>query len=262
MQGIVLRKIDETDYEGYLQLQKEVFIGDIAFSDDIIRNTWGSMFEEDRVVYAIVTSDNNAFCGYCAVKNIYCGKPEIEIELLRKFRGKGIGFQALRKMMIDIGERKNISCFIAAVESDNHISQRLMYKLGGVPGGIRKSIYLEEKSVKEFEKDNMRLLDSRINQVAEDFGVEPAKLLSHVLLFDISLDSVTRTLTESNFDKKMKDTDYIDDADRRISVALRKKGHNTIANEVLAILDKYGKSDFDEAKAQVIAYLNTRAIDD
>ena len=92
-QGIVLRKIDETDYEEYLQLQKEVFIGGIAFSDDIIRETWVYMFGEGRVAYAIVTDDNNAFCGYCAVKNIHNEKPEIEIELLRKYRGKGVGFK-------------------------------------------------------------------------------------------------------------------------------------------------------------------------
>ena len=219
-QGIVLRRIDETDYEEYLQLQKEVFIGYIAFSDDGIRHLWVSMFSESRITYAIVTDDSNAFCGYCAIKNIHDEKPEIEIELLRKYRGKGIGFQALRKMMIDIGERENISCFIAAVEADNHISQRLMYKLGGVPGGIRKSIYLEEKCVKEFEEDNIELLNSRINQVAEDFGVEPVKLLSHVLLFDISLDSLTKTLTGNNFDKAKKNTGYINDTDRKISVAL------------------------------------------
>ena len=160
--------------------------------------------------------------------------------------------------MIDTGMRGNISCFIAAVESDNHISQRLMYKLGGVPGGIRKSIYLEKESVKDFEKDNIELLDSRIIQVAENFGVEPVKLLSHVLLFDISLDSLTKTLTESIFDKNRENADSIDDTDRKISVALRKNSQNSIVNEVLTILNNYLKNNFDEAKAQVIAYLNKR----
>ena len=153
--GIVLRRIDEADYDEYLQLQKEVFLGGIAFNDDIIRKVWVSLFGDGRVTCAIVTGDSNVFCGYCGVKNIHDEKPEIEIELLKKYRGKGIGFQALRKMMIDIGMRENISCFIAAVEPDNHVSQSLMYKLGGVPVGIRKSIYLEEKSVEEFEKGNI-----------------------------------------------------------------------------------------------------------
>ena len=48
-QGIVLRRIDEIDYVEYLQLQKEVYIGDIVFCDDSIRKTWVSMFEESRI---------------------------------------------------------------------------------------------------------------------------------------------------------------------------------------------------------------------
>jgi RimJ/RimL family protein N-acetyltransferase len=258
-QEIVLRRINEADYGEYLQLQKEVFLGDIALCNDGIRKTWASMFELDRVAYAIVTDDNNAFCGYCAVKNIQDEKPEIEIELLRKYRGKGIGFQALGKMMTEVGEQENISCFIAAVESDNHISQKLMCKLGGVPGGIRKSIYLEEKSVKAFEIDNLDLLDSRISHVAETFGVEAIKLLSHVLLFGISLDSLTKALTESDSDRGKKNAGYIDDTNRKVSAALRRKSRSSIANEVLTILNKYSESDFDEAKAEVIAYLNTRS---
>ena len=104
-------------------------------------------------------------------------------------------------------------------------------------------------------------MNSRKSQVAKDFGVEPVKLLSHVLIFDISLDSLAKILTENNFDKAKKNTDYIDDTDRKISVALRRKGHNSIVNEVLTMLGKYGENNFDEAKAQIIAYLNSRSKD-
>jgi hypothetical protein len=105
----------------------------------------------------------------------------------------------------------------------------------------------------------MGLLDSRINQVAENFNVEPIKLLSHVLLFDISLDSLTKASAENSFDRENKNMDYVDSIDRKISVALRNNSQKSIVKEVLKILNKYGENDYDEAKAEVIAYLNARS---
>ena len=161
------------------------------------------MFKESRITYAIMTDDIIDFCGYCAVKNIYEEKPEIEIELFSRYRSKGIGYQALSNMMTGLIKQHSISCFIATVAPDNHVSQGLMYKLGGVPAGIRKSIPADipEKYIQEYERIYLGSLNNVIIKAAENFGVEPKTLLSHRLIFSISADSLFKSLKGYDFYK-------------------------------------------------------------
>jgi RimJ/RimL family protein N-acetyltransferase len=257
--NIILRTVDEADSDNYVKLQKEVRIVNYKHDDDdIYAQTGTSIINEYSLAYTIVTEDTGDFCGYCAVKDIHAEKPEIVIELLKRYRGKGIGFKALSLLMTEAGERYKISCFTAAVEPDNRISQKLMRKLGGVPNGVRKSIYLDEEDIEGFEADNTGLLDSSILQLAKDFGVQPSTLLSHALLFDIPLDSLSKAIQEQNAGFKNERLSCIDDTNRKISVALRKTAYNKLANKVLTVLKKYGEDDFDKAKAEAIAYLEAK----
>ncbi|MDR1699662.1 MAG: GNAT family N-acetyltransferase [Lachnoclostridium sp.] len=251
----LLKKTDMDEYmDKYIELQKGVVLGDVSYKDEIIRQTWPELFESDIVSYAIITKEGADFCGYCAVKNIETDRPEIQIELLRTFRGKGIGFQALYEMMVEVGERYNISCFIAAVESDNYASQRLMYKLGGLPGGIRRTIYLNENEVGSFEKDYIDLLNRHMIQVAADFGVAPQKLLSHVLIFKIQLAELKKGMCSQNPCGTIPKTALMDEQDRKVSIAMRKHKMESIANDVLDILRKLEKERSDDAKKEINEY--------
>ena len=122
-------------------------------------------------------------------------------------------------------------------------------KLCGVPNGVRRrSIYLEEKDVTEFEQNNLELLDDRLNQVARDFEVNPEKLLSHMLVFEIPLASLVNALNRQDPAVVKENADYRYDTDRKIISALRKSCYGSIANEVLSILSKFEENEFSEAK--------------
>jgi RimJ/RimL family protein N-acetyltransferase len=233
-------------------LRKDVWLGDEQLiSDDIIKNMWEYMFEDKRVSYCIMTARENDFCGYCAVKDLDADKPEIEIELLRKYRGQGIGYQALSDMMASIEETSNVSGFISVVEPDNYISQKLMYKLGGIPAGVRQSNWLGDEDVDDFEKAHMDLLDERLLQVAEDFCVSPQKLLSSVLVFDIPLTATRKEPVKHGIGGQ------VFDCDRVLSKAIRRYSFRRVSREVLLLLLKY-EHDPERAIKEATAYVEAK----
>ncbi len=251
MLKIKLREMLQSDLGNYTQLRKEVWLGDDLLTDDIIHKMWEGMFDGKRANYCIETDGDNDFCGYCAVRDTDADKPEIEIELLRRYRGQGIGFQALSTMMSNIEKSADVSGFIAAVEPDNYVSQCLMYKLGGKPGGIRQSSWLSDEDVDEFEKEHMNLLDNTLRQVAADFCIAPKKLLSSELLFEIPVTTARNAPNQHGAFRKCFD------CDRALGKAIRKYSRRSAQREVLLLLLKY-EHDPERARHEIISYLESK----
>lgn len=179
----------EQDCENYIRLQKEVSPFRHMFDEkDFCDKSWEDMFMEGRIPYAIIQAENREFCGYCAIKNIKQDKPEIEIELLEKFRGCEIGYAALCSLIYTIVERHGIREFTYYTDSDNYASQGLVSKVGGKPHGLKRFFFLREDETEKFEEENMDMIDDKLKEVATSFEVEPRKLLSHVLVHTIDID--------------------------------------------------------------------------
>lgn len=62
-----------------------------------------------------------------------------------------------------------------------------MKKLGAKPHGIANGLLKKEEDKEQFEMENEGLIDERLTQLAEKFGVEPKKLLSHVLVYQLEI---------------------------------------------------------------------------
>lgn len=107
------------------------------------------------------------------------------IELLKCWKKQGIGYKAIKAMLTELKERLNINEFRIKVEPDNYASQRLFEKLGAVPYGIVEFMLHKEKDIIRCEEENMDAIDAKLVTVAEKFGVEPRKLLSHVLEYEL-----------------------------------------------------------------------------
>lgn len=71
--------------------------------------------------------------------------------------------------------------FRVKIDSDNYASQGLFEKLGAVPYGIAEFMLHKEEDIRKCEEENLQEIDDKLMEVAEKFGVEPRKLLSHVL---------------------------------------------------------------------------------
>lgn len=183
------------DCEDYVRLQKEVSPFRHMFDEkDFCDKSWEEMFTEGRIPYAITQVETEEFCGYCAIKNIKQDKPEIEIELLEKFRGCGIGYTALCNLIYTMKEIHGVKNFTYCTDSDNFASQGLVSKVGGKPYGLKRFFFLRECETEKFEEENIYMIDDKLKGVAAAFNVEPRKLLSHILVYMIDIDDFVQSV--------------------------------------------------------------------
>jgi len=61
-------------------------------------------------------------------------------------------------------------------------------KLGAKPNGISEFLLHGKEHLEQWEDENLHLLDEKLITLAEQFQVEPRKLLSHVLEYKLIYD--------------------------------------------------------------------------
>ncbi len=256
-QNIHLRPLADTDLQDYVRLQKELsFSKELYDKESIVKHTWKDMLSENSEKFAIVDAENRGFCGYCGIKDIRRGAPEIEIELLERYQRKGIGYRALATMMQSAANQYGTEVFMSKVEPDNYASQRLMEKLGGEPNGTQLDIRIEEEDAAAFEERYKSLIDDNIRRVAEKFQVEPQRLLTHVLLYRIPMRSVLQSLEKeapaSSMPKK-----YMDH-EKKISRARTAGTQLAVIETLKEMLDAATEETYEETRAKMIGFLNSK----
>lgn len=90
----LVRKDSAQDRGNFFALQKSITLfPDMGYEDkkEYEDKVWQEQFENrNRICYVIETE--SIYCGECAVKDISADIPEIEIELMREYQHKGIGY--------------------------------------------------------------------------------------------------------------------------------------------------------------------------
>jgi RimJ/RimL family protein N-acetyltransferase len=181
-----LCRIKESEYEYYEKLERENAINPIMFDRfDVMSELWADFNKDTVLVCSIIRKSDNNFCGYCEIKNINDDPPEFGIEILKSYQNKGIGFTSLNLLMSEFTKKTGAKCYRSRVDSDNYASQRVMEKLGAVPNGISAFLLKTSEQQERFEQENLNLIDDKLREVACKFGVQPQKLLSHVLEYRI-----------------------------------------------------------------------------
>lgn len=184
---ITLRKVQDSDKDIFIELQKENNIVKSMMKEEAYRNMlWNEHVEYKTLMFSIIV--NNEYVGYCGIKNTTCEQWEIAIEILNKWKYKGIGYKAISVMLDEIKSRLNVSEFRVRIDSENYPSQRLFEKLGAEPNGISEFMLHEEADIHRCEEENIHLLDEKMQKLARKFNVEPRKLLSHVLEYKLTWD--------------------------------------------------------------------------
>lgn len=183
--NIILRKVQDSDEDIFIELQKENNIVKSMLKEDAYRNMlWKEHIEYKALMFSIVV--DNEYVGYCGIKNTTHEHWEIAIEILNKWKRKGIGYKAISIMLDEIKKRLNVSEFRVRIDAENHPSQKLFEKLGAEPNGISEFMLHEEADICRCEEENIHLIDERIQELAKKFNVEPRKLLSHVLEYKLA----------------------------------------------------------------------------
>jgi len=154
---VILRKVKETDREMFLELQRETSMMRSMLKEEGYRLMLWDEHIQDKALMATIEVDDE-YAGYCGINNLSKEYWEIAIELREKWRE-----------------------FRVKIDSDNYASQGLFEKLGAVPYGIAEFMLHKEEDIRKCEEENLQEIDDKLMEVAEKFGVEPRKLLSHVL---------------------------------------------------------------------------------
>lgn len=184
---IILRKVQDSDKHIFIELQKENNIVKSMMKEEAYRNMlWNEHIEYNALMFSVIV--DNEYAGYCGIKNTTHEQWEIAIEILNKWKHKGIGYRAISVMLDEIKNRLNVSEFRVRIDAENYPSQRLFEKLGAEPNGISEFLLHEEADIRRCEEENIHLLDERIQKLAKQFNVEPRKLLSHVLEYKLTWD--------------------------------------------------------------------------
>ena len=184
---IILRKVQDSDKHIFIELQKENNIVKSMMKEEAYRNMlWNEHIEYKALMFSVIV--DNEYAGYCGIKNTTHEQWEIAIEILNKWKHKGIGYRAISIMLDEIKNRLDVSEFRVRIDAENYPSQRLFEKLGAEPNGISEFLLHEEADIRRCEEENIHLLDERIQELAKQFNVEPRKLLSHVLEYKLTWD--------------------------------------------------------------------------
>jgi len=144
---------------------------------------------EDYSFFCIVErTDDSSPVGYVALKDTR--KPDWELagELDGDSCGKGYGARAIHLFLNALKELTGRSEYHAHVAPDNIYSQRCVKKAGFELCGIRDGTVLKtEDDKRRFEDRNLDRIDDNMRALAQELGIEPRQMLSHVLDYRIIL---------------------------------------------------------------------------
>lgn len=150
--------------------------------EDFRESLWDEhMNDENNLMCSIISNQTQEYVGYCGIKNTLAENWEIAIEILNKWKRQGIGYFSMQKFLDTVANRTGVVEFRIRIDSDNYASQALFEKLGAIPNGISEYMLHGEENIKKFEEENLKYIDDKLVDVAKKIGVEPRKLLSHVL---------------------------------------------------------------------------------
>lgn len=204
MADINLRLIQQDsmqDRVNYFALQKSIALfPNIRYADKKAYEDkmWLDQFEnKNRICYVIEITDEALYCGECAVKDISADVPEIEIELIRERQHQGIGYKAMIMLLNILSKRYGKQEFYVKIEPDNYASQFLFEKLRGMPVGLVRDYQISDERVEQFIKTHRYLLDERMQSVAKIFGVEADLLLTHLLVYKLSVNDLLKNTTDT-----------------------------------------------------------------
>lgn len=183
--SIVLRKVEDMDREVFLVIEQEYSPMKAMLAEESYRALlWKEHVAEKALMLSI--EKEGAYIGYCGIKNTSQQPWEIAIELLPQWTKQGLGPIAISAMLDAMKARLGTSDFRVRIDPGNSASQKMFERLGAVPNGISEYLLHDQSVMEACEENNLHLINEDTIVLAAKFGVEPRKLLSHILEYTLS----------------------------------------------------------------------------
>ena len=174
-----IRPLEEKDKDIYLDMlnlvNKEA---DEGLRQFVRESMWKlETNKESKAVYMVIDDITDSICGYCELKEDN-STPEIGIELLPDYQGKGIGEIAIRQMLELNKDRDDITYFLVRIKENNTPSIKLFQKLGAKPIDHRDSYFMQRlKSLVGTHEDFKEIVDELVDDDKDTlcFAIYPNK---------------------------------------------------------------------------------------
>ena len=194
---ILLRPLQEHHKELYIQIKKEnanIITAEKSAEEQIKywKEIWDDTKLERYFVMEIITRENNNFVGYVAVNNTQQILWELSIELLSDFLCNGYGTHALRLFVDKLYEITGRDEYQLLVEIDNVKSQKMLKHIDAKLVGIKEFYFANEEDAIAFEEQYLDEIDEHMCAVAAELGIEPRKLISHVLDYRVKPERIDK----------------------------------------------------------------------
>lgn len=183
---IILRRPAESNVPGFIKAFSAASPAIAKWYEDNSKARdlyWQSINDEKSLYCSICSKQNGEFFGYCTIEDLEKYPFELGINLIAKHHSQGIGSEAIAAFMQGFEEIAGPTEFLARIESRNSRSQHMFRKLGFIPAGIDAFLIDDPGMLEKLEEMQLDCIDANLRTVAEEFGVEPRVLLSHLLVF-------------------------------------------------------------------------------
>ena len=150
MERVHLRQLCENDRELYGLAYREEPENETA-NEELIELMFQTCLSHPEDEMAILLGDNNEWCGYCSVFYKENDIPELGINLLPAYQGRGIGAAAIRQLITYVRKDHNMSKFSLKMTRENIRCRRMCEKLGAKFEG--EVIHPMDQMFKNFEEE-------------------------------------------------------------------------------------------------------------
>lgn len=183
-----LRPFADGDERLYYEIRESYKIFEKNVPDAEMIAVYWSETQRGSAFYCVVqrVSDSEKL-GYIALKDTSKDVWEVAIELLPAYCGRGYGTEAIPLFLNRVRAITEKDQYQFVVEVDNIPCQRCMEKIRARLTGVVNLVFDDPERAERFEEDNLDLISNRIEELALELGIEPRKLLSHVLDYRLCL---------------------------------------------------------------------------
>lgn len=183
---LTIRPLQERDKSFYYAVRQQ---WDSALPESMFDQENGLLWkptQEESSFFCVVEQQSHPV-GYVAIHDTRVSPWELAVEFDKAFCNKGLGPRTIKLFLSKIEEITLISLFRARVEVDNIACQKCMTKIGADLVGLGQGVLKTEEEMRKFEEENIGLIDEHMISLAEKLNVDPRKLLSHVLEYEIQM---------------------------------------------------------------------------
>lgn len=178
------------DEKFYCDVREMYSINEKKISEDsLVASYWAGTQRSSAFFCVIEHIPDLVKIGYIALKDTTKEPWEVAVELGPDYCGRGYGPEAIRLFLNEIQEITGKMQYQFLVEVDNIPCQCCMRKLGAELVGIKDLVFDSKDEAEQFEERNLGMITEHMEALAEELGIEPRKLLSHVLDYRISLNT-------------------------------------------------------------------------